>query len=347
MRGRVWCTCQVCDHRSLAHMSRAVVSPALCRQPRGKPLCALDRAAAAQSLQQIVWISACKISYFFENFIASLDEASFKSPLVQNRADFHSCLTKPEQHVQIIQFYQLGRWCFFLTNPWWVEGKERLRDWTICNKDSTPGKHQRRSAMKRVGPDFADFQSCPPCSVAWSFVGTAGTFGCDKSIVPNISACLWFEPIETQTASFGSVKIKGPRHSKPLERGPIPETPGFQANGATTLRISWLSLGWRLGDGTTPYPTGRFGQGAQGWTVDYPFGVPGTVGLDVWYPHTSPQSEGVWAEKECKLNQRVLYRSRWIWFNVPRQIDRRIQPVGWTVTSKNWGLKQAQQPNNH
>jgi len=115
-------------------------------------------------------------------------------PLVQNRADFHSCLTKPEQHVQIIQFYQLGRWCFFLTNPWWVEGKERLRDWTLCNKDSTPGKHQRRSAMKRVGPDFADFQSCPPCSVAWSFVGTAGTLGCDKSIVPNSSACLWFEP---------------------------------------------------------------------------------------------------------------------------------------------------------
>lgn len=31
---------------------------------------------------------------------------------------------------------------------------------------------------------------------------------------------------------------------------------------------------------------------------------------------------------------------------MPRQIDRRIQPVGWTDASKNWGLKQAQQPNN-
>lgn len=34
--------------------------------------------------------------------------------------------------------------------------------------------------------------------------------------------------LETLTASFGSVKIKGPRHSKPFERGPIPQTQVFK-----------------------------------------------------------------------------------------------------------------------
>ena len=38
----------------------------------------------------------------------------------------------------------------YMTNQWWVEGKERLKDWTLCNKDSTPEqnpeKHQIRCA---------------------------------------------------------------------------------------------------------------------------------------------------------------------------------------------------------